>query len=367
MERIICHIDLDAFFAAVEERDRPWLKGKPVVVGADPQEGRGRGVVSTANYQARKFGIGSAMPVTYAWRLAKEAEKKGEPKTVFLSPRGRRYGETGRRVAEIVGRHIPAIQRASIDELYGDLTFTGSYEKAAALAKKIKQNIKSQEKITASVGIGPNKLVAKIASDFEKPDGLTVVRPGEVIGFLSPLHIKVIPGVGPKAQEHFRKIGVSTIAQARCLSHDELTRKFGKWGSAIYKKVRGIDQSPLTEQRETKSIGEQETFERDTLEPERLIQTLFKMCDRVFRSLGQDGFLEFRTIVLVVRFGDFKTASRSRTFKIPIGTLRVFRREALKLLMPFLDKRENPGQKKVRLIGIRAEKLVRIAKDEIHR
>ena len=173
--RLIGHLDMDAFFAAVEERDHPELEGLPIVVGADPACGKGRGVVSTANYKARVYGIHSAMPISQAWKLSEAARRRGLPPAVFVRGHYRRYAEISDRLMSVLRRFAPVVEEAGIDEAYFDLSFAGTYEAAAEICRQIKQEIKSREGLTASIGLGPNKLVAKIASDFQKPDGLTVV------------------------------------------------------------------------------------------------------------------------------------------------------------------------------------------------
>ena len=192
---IIGHLDMDAFFAAVEEQDHPEWQNVPLVVGADPKNGRGRGVVSTANYPARRYGIHSAMPISRAWALAEAAKRRGETETIFVTPNFPRYSEVSRRIMTLIGRHVPLIQKVGVDEAYLDLSFCHFFPRAAALSRTIKEAIKAQEGLTASVGIGPNKLVAKVASDFQKPDGLTVVTAEEAEGFLAPLPIRKIPGL----------------------------------------------------------------------------------------------------------------------------------------------------------------------------
>jgi DNA polymerase IV (DinB-like DNA polymerase) len=357
MKRIILHLDMDAFFASVEERERPWLEGKPVVVGSDPIHGKGRGVVSTANYAARKYGIHSAMPITKAWQASEDARKRGLPKVVFISPTHSHYGRVGQNIALIVQKYVPIIERASIDELYGDISFVGSYKKAESLARAIKKEIKRGENLTASIGIGPNKLIAKIASDRQKPDGLSVVRPGQVLYFLSNLSINVIPGVGPKTQSILNKRGIKTIREAQNLSRNELVFTFGAWGKAMHKKFCGIDDNPVQESCDIKSIGEQETLETDTLDPQILADTLKSMCENIIKFLRRDGFSSFGRTVLTVRFADFKTVTRSKTLLERSSTSEDLFKSALKSLMPFFDKRENPKRKKIRLVGIRVEKL----------
>jgi DNA polymerase IV (archaeal DinB-like DNA polymerase) len=319
---IIGHLDMDAFFAAVEERDHPEWRGLPLVVGADPQEGRGRGVVSTANYPARRYGIHSAMPISRAWALAEAAKRRGEPETVFATPNFPRYVEFSRRIMTLVRRHLPVVQEVGIDEAYLDLGFCQSFSRAEELCRAIKEEIKAQEGLTASVGIGPNKLVAKIASDHQKPDGLTVVTTAEVEDLLAPLPIRKIPGVGPKTEQVLARQGMRIVADVRRLAPEELERLLGKGGLALYDKVRGRGSALLNPSGEPKSMGEQETFLEDTDDLEFLFERLWGMCRGVLASLQEEGFQNFRTVVVTVRFADFETHTRSRTLNRPANTLR---------------------------------------------
>lgn len=357
MPRIIAHLDMDAFFASVEEREKPYLHGMPIVVGSDPLEGEGRGVVSTANYLARKYGIRSATPISQAWRLSEEAKKRGEAPVIFITPNFRKYSEASAHVMSIIGKYAQDIEEASIDEAYFDLSFTGSYKKAEALCKKIKKEIKQNEYLTASIGVGPNKLVAKIASDFKKPDGLTVVSEQQAASFLAPLSIRKISGIGPKTAELFLKRKITTIQDARKLTKGELTQMLGKWGTSLYGKLRGEDDSPLAKPEPPKSIGEQETFLKDTHNLNDVLPCIEKMTQRIWKSITRSGFSGFKTLVVIVRFNDFKTASRAHTFKQPILSGKIFERETLQRILPFLDSRGNPKNKLIRLVGIRAEKL----------
>ncbi len=356
---IIGHLDMDAFFAAVEERDHPEWRGVPLLVGADPKNGRGRGVVSTANYPARRYGIHSAMPISRAWDLAEAARRRGEPETIFVTPNFPRYGEFSRRIMALVRRHVPLIQVVGIDEAYLDLGFCQSFQQARDLCHKIQDEIKARENLTASVGIGPNKLVAKIASDHQKPDGLTVVRTEEAEDFLAPLSIRIIPGVGPKTEQFLARQGIRKVADVKRFTPEELERLLGKWGLALYEKARGRGSALLKTSREPKSIGEQETFSEDTMDLEFLFGRIWAMCRSILKSLQEEGFQTFRTVVVTVRFGDFETHTRSHTLTNPVSSLRVLQFEAMKLLMPFLDRRENPHQKLIRLLGVRLEKLGR--------
>ena len=265
--RIIGHIDMDAFFAAIEERDNPRFKGKPLVIGADPRGGLGRGVVSTASYAARIYGIRSAMPITRAWRLSEQAKATGQEPCIFLPPDMRRYSESSHRIMVIIGGFVPVIEQVSVDEAYMDLSFTGSYAKAEQLAKRIKQKIKKEERLTASIGIAPNKLMAKIASDMNKPDGLKLIREAEAEEIIEPLSVRIIPGIGPKTEKLFNLRKIFLISDLKNFSKKELEDMLGKWGPELYERIRGRDESPLITEWEAKSVGEQETFQEDTLEP----------------------------------------------------------------------------------------------------
>ena len=368
--RIIGHLDMDAFFASVEERERPYLKGQPIAVGSDPQGGKGRGVVSTANYPARSYGVKSATPISKAWELSEEARKQGKPPVVFITPHFPIYESVSRAVMAIVASHLkstqttlfhtdpPALEQVSVDECYFDLSFAGSFKKAEAVALRIKKEIAKKEKLSCSIGIGPNKLIAKIASDFKKPDGLTVVYPDQALGFLSPLVVRRIPGIGPKAEEKLKRVRVRTVAEARTLSKEKLNDMFGKWGTELYLKFRGEDDSPVVvEAPPAKSIGEQETLPEDSLNMKVLLPYLERQAKNLISYLARNGFKEFRTIVLTVRFSDFETVSRSRTLQEPTGSAEILRRNVTQMFFPFLDRQENPRKKKIRLLGVRVEKL----------
>ncbi|MCX6765357.1 MAG: DNA polymerase IV [Candidatus Moranbacteria bacterium] len=357
MKRIIAHLDMDAFFAAIEERDHPRLRRLPIVVGADPKEGKGRGVVSTANYKAREYGILSALPISTAWRFSQKAKREGKPEAVFLPVDFHRYGEVSDRIMEIIREYSSHVEQSSIDEAYLDLSFVKTYPKARAIAQKIKNEIRKKEKLTASIGIGSNKLIAKIASDFKKPDGLTVINEKEIEKLLAPLSVRKIPGIGPKAEQILAKISVKTIRNLRKLPRAKIHDLFGKWGNEMYERARGHDESPIEEEWETKSIGEQETFNQDTLNSSFVIGKLEKICKSVLKNLPREGFQKFRTVVVTIRFSDFETKSRSHTLAEPTNSLSKLKFEAIKLLMPFLDHRENPRRKLIRLVGVRVEKL----------
>lgn len=354
-QRIIAHIDMDAFFASVEERDKLYLKGAPVIVGADPKGGRGRGVVSTANYTARKLGIHSALPIQKTWELC----KGHKPACVFITPHMGKYSDASREVFTIVGQHVACIEQVSVDEAYLDLSFAGSFKKAEQFARNIKKDIKKQAGLTCSMGIAPSKLVAKIASDVEKPNGLTVVTPGRVEKFLAPMSIRVIPGIGEKAAQQFARLGVKTIEEARVFSWQRLQGLFGKYGFSMWEKLRGIDERPVAHvEVMRKSIGKHHTFSKDTDSREEVMSVLNEQAKIILEEMKRKSFKTFRTVVLTVRFEDFTTVSRSLTLDEPLKTTRALRLKALKLALPFFEKTANPESKKIRLIGLRVEKLV---------
>ena len=357
MPRIIGHFDMDAFYAAIEERDTPAFRGLPLVVGADPAQGHGRGVVSTANYKAREYGIYSATPISKAWRFYEEARRRGQSPVTFVSVDMRKYAAVSEAVMAIARRAIPVLEQASIDEAYGDLSSAGSFEEAAELCRSIKAAILSEERLTASVGIGPNKLIAKIASGMHKPDGFTVVSEAEAEAFLAPLSVRAIPGIGPKTEAMLAKQHMYLVGELKQLSLGDMETRFGKRGVEWYGKIRGQDDAPVETHWEPKSISEQETFEQDTLDAQVLIDHLRQLTEGVMVRLADEGFETFRTLALTVRFADFTTVTRARTLGGPERDALVLRRELMKLFLPFLDRRENPRRQRIRLLGVRVEKL----------
>jgi DNA polymerase IV (DinB-like DNA polymerase) len=371
---------MDAFFASVEERDNPRFAGRPIVVGADPEDGKGRGVVSTANYAARAYGIHSALPISTAWKLSEAARKRGLPPAVFLEVNMQKYGEISEQIMEIVREHVPPdpagivlVEQASVDEAYFDLSFAGLYENAERIACAIKEDIKTKERLTASVGIGPNKLIAKIASGWQKPDGLTVIHEEDAEAFLELLSIRIIPGVGPKSEEQFISRGIRTVREAKRLTKAELTTMMGKWGEELYEKLRGRGDFRIVIDWVQKSIGEQTTFEEDipasgkSKERKLLEASLAKLAADVHRRLRReiaDGapFKTFRSVGITVRFSDFTTKTRSVTLKESIAAQgataqKAIQFQALRLFMPFMDRRENPFHKAIRLLGVKVERF----------
>jgi len=364
--KIIAHLDMDAFFASLEEAGSPIFKGKPIAVGSDPKEGHGRGVVSTANYKAREYGIHSALPISVAWRLSQKAKSEGKLEVVFLPVDFVRYDKAHEDILEIIKKHVPPqrdpakggkVEPASIDEFYFDLSFAKTYKKAEEICRKIKKEIKEKLRVTCSVGIGQNKLIAKISAGIKKPDGLVVVKEKDSAKFLAPLGIREIPGIGPKTEQVLNQKGVKIIKELRALSKNSLQELFGKWGEDIYCKARGIDDSPIVENREAKSIGEQTTFEQDTLNFIYIGEVFENLCKSVFKRFLQSGFKTFKTVGVTVRFYDFETKTTAKTLKNPSSKEKEFSLEALKLLLPYIDRRKNSRQKLIRLIGVKMGKL----------
>lgn len=362
--RIIAHLDMDSFFASIEARENPQFTGLGIVVGADPKAGLGRGVVSTANYQARKYGIHSAMPISTAWRLSQIAIKNGHPKTVFLPVNMAYYARVSEKIMKIivtllngytVGKQSSPIEQTSIDEAYLDLSFCADFPAGPAsamqLINKLKSEIKSREKLTAKVGIGPNKLIAKMASSKCKPDGLLVIYPELVEKFLDPLPVGDIPGIGPKSEEFFHRKNIYKISELRQITKNQLQSWMGRRGEDIYQKARGIDDAPVTPVREVKSVSEQETFEKDTISAAFILEKLNRLSDRVMERMKNEGIARFKTVSITVRFADFTTKTRAHTLLDFTESGAVFKREVIKLSLPFLDRRGNPQMKKIRLIG----------------
>lgn len=359
--RIIVHVDMDAFYAAVEERLNPDLRNLPVVVGADPKSGAGRGVVTTANYTARQFGIRSALPISRAWRLAEAARGRGAPATLFLQPNMPLYREVSGRIMQILQRYADTFEEASIDEAYLDVSSLDSFDAARRRMLALKDEIREREGLGCSVGIGPNKLIAKIASGRHKPDGLTIVRPAEVGVFLAPLPVRVIPGIGPKSEHFLREKSLRTVEDLRRIPQSALVEWFGRWGARLFQRARGIDESEVSNEWIRKSLGEQETLEEDTRDQKEVTERLERMAARIVAELREKEFKGFRTVTITVRFGDFQTRNRSHTVKDGIrmdeDPLPRLKQIALSLVLPFFDARENPRGKPIRLIGLRVERL----------
>ncbi len=340
MGRAIIHLDMDAFFAAVEELRRPALKDKPVVVGGDGNPRR-RGVVSTCNYEARKYGLHSAMPLITAYRLC--------PQAVFLPVDMALYERASNRIMSILREYTSLVEPLGLDEAFLDVS---EVERPAPdIAVELKQRILDETKLTASVGVAPNKLLAKIASGMNKPDGLTIVNEGEIDNFLSELPVRTLWGVGPKTEARLEKIGVRTVGELRLRTLAELEEYFGKsWGRMLYDHSRGIDDSPVITHWEPKSISRDITFQWDVKQLPIIQETAEKLTRDLVEQLNQSGY-QTRTITLRIRFQDFTTFTRSVSTKEPVTTLDQILPLALSLINRF------DWTKKVRLVGVRFSNL----------
>ena len=346
------HLDMDAFFAAVEQRDHPEYLGKPLVVGADPKGGRGRGVVATASYEARKYGLHSAMPISQAYRLC--------PNAIFVRGSYQRYGEVSHQVMAILQDFTPVIEKISIDEAFLDLT--GSlhlFGSATEIAQKIKARICHELRLTASVGIAPNKFLAKIASDLKKPDGLVVVKEGEEKSFLEPLPIHKLWGVGEKTAMVLKNMGLATIGQVASLPEPELGKRLGKWGHALWRLANGIDDRPVVTWAPQKSISQEITFDEDVDDPEVMELTLFQLSDELARLMRKNQ-LKGRTITLKIRLEDFSTFSRSRTLADFVDSTEIIKGVTIELFRKFDRK-----QMKVRLLGIGLSQLSSVSGEQL--
>ena len=344
--RRILHCDMDCFYAAVHMRDDPTLRGRPVVIGGDPN---GRGVVAAASYEARAFGVHSAMPAAQAKRLL--------PDGVFLRPEFDRYQKESDRVFEIFRSVTDLVQPVSIDEAYLDVTNRldghSVHSTATALARELKQRVSAEVGLTLSIGVAPNRLVAKIASDYRKPDGLTVVPPHRVLEFLAPLSVRSLMGVGPathaKLQDAF---GVETVADLRQVSLVDLCTQFGKNGEMLYRFARGDDQRAVSPVRVRKSLGSERTYPEDLEDRQSIEAEVARQSGGVARSLKRRD-LRGSLVVIKVRYDDFETVTRSRTLGTPTDDPAVIEATARDLL-----DRTEAGRRPVRLLGVTLARLV---------
>ena len=342
-ERTILHVDLDAFFASVEQRDNPELRGRPVIVGGLGGEDA-RGVVSAASYEARVFGVHSAMSLRESFRRC--------PNGVFLPVDGRRYQEASRDVMAILRRFTPQVEPISIDEAFMDVT--GSFAlfgDGETIAREIKSAVRDEVGLTVSVGVGTTKLVAKIASDLRKPDGLVVVPQGEEAAFLAPLPIGRLWGVGEKTAAALADYSVRTIGDLARLAPDLLERRFGKHGSALVERARGMDSDRVVHEGDpAKSVGHEHTFDVDTSDPEVIERTLLAMSDGVAGRL-RSAAVRAATVTVKIRDSSFRTITRHRTLGEPTDMTEPIFRAALELARP-----EVRGMR-VRLLGVTASNL----------
>jgi nucleotidyltransferase/DNA polymerase involved in DNA repair len=344
MPRTILHVDMDAFYTSIEQRDHPELRGRPVIVGADPKGGRGRGVVAAASYEARKFGVRSAMPISRAYRAC--------PQAVYLGGDMRKYADVSARIMAILETYTDLVEPLSIDEAFLDASAISVPEKGKSLGAEIKESIFQQEGLKASVGVAPNKFLAKIASDLEKPDGLVAVLPGGELEFLRELPIERLWGVGPKTAEGLRRAGLRRISDLWPLrAGDPVVAALGKHGEHLLALARGIDEREVVRAREAKSIGHETTFEEDTDDPARIRSTLLWLSDAVAARLRRHR-VRGRTVTLKFRDQSFVTETRSLTLREATDDASSIFASAIAQL----DRVATSGRK-VRLLGVSLSNL----------
>jgi nucleotidyltransferase/DNA polymerase involved in DNA repair len=336
---------MDAFFAAVEARDNPALRGKPVVIGADPKEGKGRGVVSTCSYEARKFGIHSAMPISIAYRKCTQA--------VFLKPDMEKYSAISEQIMEILYTFTHAVEPVSIDEAFLDIS--DSYHHFGTPLQTcllIKSRIKSATGLTVSIGLAPTKTAAKIASEINKPDGMVEVAPENLHSFLRPLDIKKIWGLGEKSRLVLNEMGIKTIGALAGRDIQEMVSLFGKAGAHFWQLANGIDEREIETGTEAKSISNEFTFDKDTSDGPEIRSALLSLCEEVSSRLRQTG-CKGKTVTLKIRFEGFQTFTRSITLSEPTNDVDIIYRKVKPFADSFLTKK-----KKVRLVGAKVSNLV---------
>ena len=347
-ERIVFHVDMDQFFAACEVREKPELAGKPVVVGADPKAGKGRGVVSTSSYEARKFGVKSGMPISQAYRLC--------PKCIFLPVNFDLYLKCSAEVMEVLHGFAVKFEVFGIDEAFLEVTGKAKdFREAERLAREVKKAVKEKTGLACTVGVGPNKIVAKVASDFKKPDGLTVVKTEDARAFLAPMQVRKLPWIGEKTEEALRAMGIGLVGELAEADPVVLFENFGRAGPAMRLTAQGIDESPLIEMWEAKSIGNQRTFERDTSDEREIFEKLDELCNEVYQRADENG-VSFSNIGIVIRFTGFETHTKAKTMRKPCTGLDELKAVVRELVLPFLEEGRPVRLVGVRLAGLKKEK-----------
>ena len=342
MRQPIIHVDMDAFYASVEQLDFPELRGLPVIVGGAPE---GRGVVAAASYEARRFGVHSAMPMAAAIRLC--------PRGVVRPVRMQRYAELSRNIHEILKSYTPLVEPISIDEAFLDVTGSERlFGDAEKIGREIKERIKRETGLTASVGIAPNMFLAKLASDMSKPDGFLVVREEEKEDFLAPLPVSRIWGVGPATEKALNRIGVNTIADLRKIPREILRAQFGKFADTLHNLSRGIDERKVVPESLAKSLSSETTFPEDVSDLATLRRALYEQAYRVASRLQRKG-LHGRTITLRVRYADFRTITRSATLEQHVNTST----EIYDCTRKLLETKVEMKGKRIRLLGVSVSNL----------
>ncbi|MCW3138732.1 MAG: DNA polymerase IV [Methanophagales archaeon] len=344
--RVILHVDMDSFFSAIEVREHPELKGLPVVVGGVFDTGKIRGVVSTCSYEARKYGIHSAMSLSRAYKLCPDAK--------FLPVNMRLYKRVSAAIMAILHTQADKMEQVSIDEAYLDISSrVRDWAEARAYAERIKAEIWAKERLTCSIGVAPNKTIAKIASNFVKPDGLTVVEERAAKVFLAPLPVKSIPGVGPKTENILKQMGIFKIGQLANTNVQLLVARLGKYGERIHLIANGIDESDVETACERKSLSRERTFTEDTDDIAIVEKCVEELAYEVHKALETEGFV-FKTVGIKVKYADFTVITRAKTLRAFHSDLETLKRIAKELMMGVNAKGK---EKKIRLVGVRVSKL----------
>ena len=349
--RIIVHVDMDHFFTAVEERAHPEFKGKPVVVGANPKAGKGRGVVSTCNYEARKFGVRSGMPISKAWQLCPEA--------VYLPVNYELYARVSDEIMGILRGYSDKFEQWGIDEAFLDITSrVKDYAEAEALARQMKNEICAKQKLACSIGVGSNKIVAKVASDFQKPDGLTIVKEEEAEKFLAPLSVRKLLWIGRKTEQKLDALGIKTVGELARYDPTVLTEHFGAAGTQMYLMASGIDRSEVEERDGIKSLSRELTFEVDTGDFGLVLNSLDRLSEQVHEDvLGHS--LCFKTVTVKVRYENFETHTHGKTLPFITNRLQDLKKTAKELTQAYLR-----PERKIRLIGVRVSSFTSAEKQK---
>lgn len=353
--RVILHVDMDSFFSAIEVRENPKLKGMPVIVGgripskAETTTGgstrKVRGVVSACSYEARAYGIHSAMSLSKAYELC--------PDATLLPVNMALYKGVSAAIMRILREYADKFEQVSIDEAYLDIsTKVHDWNEARAYAEAIKREILDKEGLTCSIGIAPNKIIAKIASAFVKPDGLTVVEDEKGRDFLAPLPVKMIPGVGPKTEEILNKMGIETVQQLASCDVQKLVARFGKYGWRLHLVATGMDDSEVEEKGERKSLSRERTFAEDTKDASVLNNCVDVLAEEVYNAITEGG-LAFKTVGIKVKFDDFTIHTRAKTLASFHSDVQALKKAAKELMTEFITGKEEWKEKKIRLVGVR--------------
>jgi len=357
--RILLHVDMDSFFSAVEVRENPELKGLPVIVGGrilpkeetvtEESDRKIRGVVSTCSYEARAYGVHSAMALSKAYKLC--------PGATLLPVRMALYKKVSAELMSILRTYADKLEQVSIDEAYLDVsTKVKDWNEAREYAQMIKMEILEKEGLACSIGIAPNKTIAKIASDFVKPNGLTVVEQEHVREFLAPLPVKNIPGVGPKTDEMLKKMGIKTVNQLASCDVQKLVAQFGKYGWRLHQAANGIDDSEVEEKWVRKSLSRETTFAVDTRDASILNNCVDELAEEVYNAIKKEGFV-FKTVAIKVKFDDFTIHTRAKTFRSFHSDLNTLKKTGKELRGVFIGEKGKEKGKKIRLVGVRVSQL----------